>query len=181
MLGGVTWAVGATPVPVSDTDCGLPLASSLTDSAALFGPAWLGVKVTLTSHESLAATVCPEQLSVVTWKAAACAPVTVTPEIESGAPPVFSIFTLLGPATTPTGLEPKSSPALDRAGSELPVTGSVWGLSAALSLNFRVAEYEPALVGENVTPIVQVSPACTVCPEHSSAVVANGVPVPATS
>jgi hypothetical protein len=43
-----------------------------------------------------------------------------------------------------------------------PVKATVCGLFDALSLTDRVADFKPALLGENVTAIVQLAPAARV-------------------
>jgi hypothetical protein len=47
----------------------------------------------------------------------------------------------------------------------VPVRLTVWGLSAALSLNVREPARAPVAVGENVTPTVHVAPAAMLVPQ----------------
>jgi hypothetical protein len=53
---------GATPVPVSDTCCGLPAALSVIVRVPLADPVAVGVKVTLTVQLAPAASVAPQLL-----------------------------------------------------------------------------------------------------------------------
>jgi len=50
----------------------------------------------------------------------------------------------------------------------VPVSGTVWGLFAALSVSVKLAERVPAAVGENVIETLQLVPAASVNPEHPS-------------
>ena len=51
---------GDAPIPLRETVCGLPAASSVTESVPLALPAALGVKVTLIVQELVAASVEPQ-------------------------------------------------------------------------------------------------------------------------
>src|SRR5580692_4228285 len=52
--------VKSVPVPVSGSDCGLPLASSVTVIAPLRAPVVVGVNVTLIEQDMVAASVAPQ-------------------------------------------------------------------------------------------------------------------------
>src|SRR3989442_797566 len=71
-------AGGVTPVPVSDTDCGLPGASSVMVTVAVRAPAAVGVNVRVTRQPADAATGPPSRQHVVTPLPAA----TKSPGIE---------------------------------------------------------------------------------------------------
>src|SRR5689334_810914 len=75
--------VGSVPVPLSETECGVPGASSVTVTAALRLPSALGVKVTEIVQVALTARLegqlCDE------LKSEAFVPVTPIEEIASGA------------------------------------------------------------------------------------------------
>jgi hypothetical protein len=62
-VAGVSIATAPVPVPERVTNCGLPAALSVTLSEALRAPVPDGVKVTLTEHVPLGATVAPVQVS----------------------------------------------------------------------------------------------------------------------
>jgi hypothetical protein len=51
-----------SPTPFSETECGLPTVLSVIVMAALLGPTWLGVTVTLIAQFSPAAKVDPQVL-----------------------------------------------------------------------------------------------------------------------
>ena len=51
---------GDAPIPLRETACGLPAASSVTESVPVALPAALGVKVTLIVQELVAASVEPQ-------------------------------------------------------------------------------------------------------------------------
>jgi hypothetical protein len=53
----------------------------------------------------------------------------------------------------------------------VPVRVTVWGLFPALSLKVRVPVAAPVLVGEKVTPTVQLPPAATLAPQVLLAIV----------
>lgn len=61
-LAGVRLAAGATPVPVSATVCGLPVALSLTLMLAERVPDAVGVKTALMEHDPPAAIELPQLL-----------------------------------------------------------------------------------------------------------------------
>lgn len=55
-------AAGVRPVPLRETDCGLPLALSVMETAPLALPLLCGVKVTLITQLALGANVPPQLL-----------------------------------------------------------------------------------------------------------------------
>ena len=88
---GDTLSVGcAAPVPISGIVCGLPLALSVTDSAALRPPAAVGLKVILIVQLAPAARLEPQLF--VCAKSPLFVPVSAMPLIERLAFPVlFSV------------------------------------------------------------------------------------------
>src|SRR3989454_65631 len=60
---------GVTPVPVSDTDCGLPAASSVMITVAVRALAAVGVKVRLRTQLAPGASVAPSGMTAVRWLA----------------------------------------------------------------------------------------------------------------
>ncbi len=84
---GETLTVGATPVPLRPTVCGLPAALSLMLSVALRVPVAVGVKVTLIEQLPPVATDVPQLL--VWAKSPGLAPVREMPLILSAPLPVL--------------------------------------------------------------------------------------------
>lgn len=86
-----TAGCGATPVPVSATDCGepgaIPVALSARLSEAVFVPAMVGLKVTEMVHDALTASDEPQVL--VCEYEAELLPVKETLAIVRAAVPVF--------------------------------------------------------------------------------------------
>ena len=88
MIGGYAYQrCCVVPVPVRETVCGLPAASSVTENVPLALPAALGVKVTLIVQELVAASVEPQ---LFVWAKPALVEV---PEIESVAVPLLVSMT----------------------------------------------------------------------------------------
>src|SRR5437879_1180474 len=80
------------PVPASDTDCGVPAASSVMFTAAARTPGPAGVKLTLIVQLAPGATeLAPvgQVLPAAKAKSAACAPMMVMLVRFSGAPPLL--------------------------------------------------------------------------------------------
>src|SRR2546425_1149507 len=80
---------GVTPVPVSDTDCGLSAASSVMFTVAARAPVAAGVKLTLIVQLAPGATEpapVGQVLPAAKAKSEACVPVMVMPVSFSGAP-----------------------------------------------------------------------------------------------
>jgi hypothetical protein len=87
----VTAGAEITPLPVSATLCGLPLALSLTLTVAVRGPVADGVKVTLIAQFALAASVLGLSGHVDdSAKSVALVPASVMLLIVSGAVPLFA-------------------------------------------------------------------------------------------
>src|SRR5437899_1708637 len=95
---------GVTPVPVSDTDCGLPAASSVMFTAAARTPGPAGVKLAPIVQLAPGATeLAPVgQVSAAKAKSAACAPVMVMLVSLRGAPPLFVRVTFCAGLVVPT-------------------------------------------------------------------------------
>ena len=163
--GAVTWK--SHPVPVSGTVCGLPVPLSVTVSVPERAPTAVGANVTLIVHVAPAA-------RVVGLIGHAFTPVLVSaksPEaamvlIVKGPVPVF--FRLTGcAALVVVSIWPLNvklvgvSPTLGAA-TPVPVSGTVCGLPAALSVTASVPVRVPSAVGVNVTLIVHVAPAARV-------------------
>jgi hypothetical protein len=89
-----------TPVPLRPTDCGLPLALSVTATAAVLVPEAVGLKVTLIVQLPGAATLEPQLL--VWAKSPLLAPVRAMPAMVSVALPVFESVTVCAGLIVPT-------------------------------------------------------------------------------
>src|SRR5207302_1207676 len=102
---------GVTPVPVSDTDCGLSAASSVMFTVAARAPVAAGVKLTLIVQLAPGATEpapVGQVLPAAKAKSAACAPVMVMLVRFSGAPPLLVSVTFCAALVVPTRCLPKA-------------------------------------------------------------------------
>src|SRR5437899_12701036 len=82
---------GATPVPVSDSDCGLPAASSVMVTVAVRALAAVGVKVRLRTQLAPAASVAPlmQVVPEASAKSPALAPPSTAVAMLRGAVPLL--------------------------------------------------------------------------------------------
>jgi len=155
-------SVGAAPVPVSGTLCGLPAALSETPTAALRAPAAVGVNVTFTVQNPFT-TSGPEQLFV--WpKSPALDPVMeIAGELKvSVAVPLLVTVKPCGVLAVSNGWEGKLSElALNcTPGAPVPVPETVSdGVEAALSVIATFPLSTPKAVGVKSIVIVQMPPA----------------------
>ena len=155
------------PVPVRLTDCGLPVALSVTVTAAVGVPLALGVKVTLIVQLAPAATELPQ---VLIWeKSLALVPVTARLEIVSVVPPVLVSVTacalLLVPTPWLVNVKPVgANVTVPPVAVPVPVKLTAWGLPVALSTTVTRAARPPLADGVKVTAIVQLVPAVTELP-----------------
>jgi hypothetical protein len=94
--------MGAAPVPVKLTDCGLLEALSVKFSEALRLPAAVGVKVTLRVQVLLGVTVAPVQVSALVAKSPEFVPPSVTVEIIKLAAPMLVTVSVWGALGLPT-------------------------------------------------------------------------------
>jgi hypothetical protein len=158
--------VGALPVPVKLTNCGLVLALSLIVIVADLAPDAVGEKVTVMVQLLLAATGLPH---VLLWaKSPALVPVTTTELTVSVAFPVLFTVTLCEVLVVPTDCPEKVRLEADRltAGPvPVPVKPTACGLPGALSARLMAADSLPTREGVKVTLIVQLPPAVTVLPQ----------------
>ena len=104
----VTAGAGVTPVPLSATLCGLPLALSLTVTLALRPPFAEGVKVTLMMQLTPAASVFGLSGQVFVWaKSPAFAPLSETLVMVSAAVPLLVSVATCAALVVPTFWLPK--------------------------------------------------------------------------
>jgi hypothetical protein len=144
------------PVPVSVIVCGLPAALSVIVSVPVESPEAVGTKVTLTVQDCPAPTEVPQVLlSEKGLVASMCATVRVI------APP-FVIVTVWGALAVPTSWLEKERLVDDGvapASPPWPVSLTVRGLPAELSVIVSVPVRVPATVGVNMTWMAHVPPA----------------------
>src|SRR5438132_160103 len=101
---------GVTPVPVSDTDCGLPAASSVMVTVAVRALAAVGVKVRLRTQLAPAASVAPLRQVVpeASAKSPALAPPSTAVAMLRGAVPPLLNCTFDTALALPTATLPKA-------------------------------------------------------------------------
>jgi hypothetical protein len=156
------------PVPVRLKLCGLPVALSVTLTAAVRVPVAVGVKVTLIVQVPPAATLDPQELL---WaKSPELVPVTAMPEIVRLALPVLERVTAWAALLVPTAwlanvrlLGEKLTVA--EVATPVPVRATLWEPVPALSVTVTEALREPEAVGVKVTLMVQLPPAATLEPQ----------------
>jgi hypothetical protein len=161
-LAGESIAIGAVPVPASDTLCGLPEALSVTVTEPVRVPTAVGVKVTLIVQRAPAPSVVPQ---VFVW---AKLPVLVIAEIASGALPVFESVVVWARLVVPTNWPPNARLAGESiaiGAVPVPVSETVCGLPEALSVTVTEPDRVPMVAGVKVTLIVQVAPTASVVPQ----------------
>src|SRR2546428_801959 len=173
---------GVTPVPVSDTDCGLPAASSVMVSVAVRALAAVGVKVRLRTQLAPAASVAPlmQVVPEASAKSPALAPPSTAVAMLGGAVPLLVRVTVCPALVVPTRWLPSARHVAERvtAGAvPVPVSDTVCGLPAASSVMFTVAARAPGAAGVNVNVKVQLADAATDPPASGQGV----VPEPATA
>src|SRR5207245_857479 len=98
------------PVPASETDCGLPAASSVMFTVVARAPVAAGVKLTLIVQLAPGATEpapVGQVLPAAKAKSAACAPMMVTPLRSSGPLPLLVRVTVCAGLVVPTRWLPK--------------------------------------------------------------------------
>jgi hypothetical protein len=158
----VETASSATPVPVRETDCGLPEASSVNARLAVRAPVPVGIKVTLAVQFALAARLDPQLLA--SEKSPGFVPLSATPEMFIVAVPVLVAVTVWAELVVPmTWLEKDKldGERLITGAVPVPVRVTVCGLLEALSVIVTVAARLPVAEGVNVTLIAQFAPAAT--------------------
>src|SRR5207302_790932 len=104
-LVGAKVTAGAMPVPASDTDCGLPGASSVMVTVAVRAPVAAGVKLMLIVQLALGATEpapVGQVLPAAKAKSAACAPEMVMLVRFSGVPPLLVSVRFCAALVVPT-------------------------------------------------------------------------------
>lgn len=165
---GETDAAGppVVPVPVRLIDCGLPVALSVIEIAAVRVPAALGVNVTLMVQLFAAITAAPQ---VLVWaKSAPFAPVMVILEMDKVALPMLNNVTPPAGLVVPTEIVPNEIVEVlkvTEGAVPTPLSAAVCGLPAALSTTEMAAWRVPGASGLNNTPIVQFVPGASEVPQ----------------
>jgi len=157
---------GELPVPVRLTFWGLFEAPSVNVNVPVAAPVAVGVKVTPTVQLAPAAILVPQVLLAI-----------AKPAVVAGLVPAklkatlwrFVSVTVPAALVAPTATVPKFKVLEETVTGALPVAVplrlTVWGLFAASSMNVRVPVAAPVVVGENVTPTVQLAPGATLVPQ----------------
>ncbi len=150
---------GCTPVPFRLSVCGLVIRLSVIVMDPVYGPVAVGVDVTLMVQVPRAATLVPQ---VFVWLKPTLATILVIGKAEVGLS--FVNVTVIGALGMPIGwLAKVKEVGLSVTGAvPVPVRLYTWGdPEALLSVTVRVPLSVPMTVGVNVTPNVQVAPACS--------------------
>jgi uncharacterized protein YaaW (UPF0174 family) len=162
----LTAGVRTMPVPLSATVCGELAALSATPRVAVSSPAAVGLKVTVTVHEALAASVAPQ---VLVWENdEAFAPLKETLEMVVGPVPVFRSVAVCAAEEEPVLVVVKTRVAGERltAGTvPVPLSVMVCGELAALSATLSVAVSAPEAAGLKVMVTVQEALAASDAPQ----------------
>ena len=159
-----TLGAGAKPVPLSETICGLPAASSATLSVPVRVPPAVGVNVTLIVQFAPAARLVPQLL------VSAKSPLAVMLEMFRPAFPEFVSVTCCAALVVPGGKLPNvrldgERAATGAAETPVPDRATDCGLPEALSATESVAERGPFATGVKVTPMEQLAPAARLVPQ----------------
>ncbi len=154
------------PVPDKPTDCGLPLALSVTRIDAVRVPAALGVNKTLMAQFPPAGTDGVQLFDCE--KSPALVPVMVTLATDNEVLPVLNSVTPPAGLVVPTLVLPKVMVLLLKltvAAVPIPVRDAVCGLPEALSMTVMLAWRVPAAAGVNSTLIEQLVPSAREDPQ----------------
>ena len=159
--------VAATPVPVSATVCGVPVALSATDRLAFNVPVAAGLNSTETVQLAPAARVEPQVVADFR-KELALVPVIVSEVRVTEPVPVFFTVTVCAAVVDSSVVEAKvrlvgeSETVKVGAAVPVPVRVMVCGVPVALSAIDRLALSVPVAAGLNSTETVQLAPAARV-------------------
>ncbi len=159
---GETPALGTAPVPLSETLCGLPAASSLIVIEPLRAPVAVGRNVTLTVQLVPAASELPQLFD---WAKSPDAAIEV---MLNAALPVLLSVTLWALLLVPTFWVPKLSDVgltLAAGAVPVPLNETLCGLPAASSVIVTEPMRVPVAVGVKLTLMVQLAPAAIDVPQ----------------
>src|SRR3954468_12320707 len=162
----VTAGAGCVPVPLRETDCGLPAALSAMETLADRGPTSVGENVAEIVQVALAASVSGASgQSLVCAKSPAFVPMTPMLVIVRGAAPEFRRVDVWAELVVPRSCEPKDRLVgvnVTAGAWPVPVSATVWGLPLASSVTDTLAVRAPPALGVKLTEIVQLPPAASV-------------------
>lgn len=152
----------SSPVPLSVTVCGLPVALSVIVSVPVLAPAAVGLKKTPMAQLAPGARVLPQVLSEPKSPGLAA-----TLLIVNGVAALFVTVTLCGNPVVPTYWLENVIVEGDTPTMPLPLPASAiaCGLPGASSTMFTAAFRAPIAAGVNVTLIEQLAPAARLEPQ----------------
>jgi energy-converting hydrogenase Eha subunit E len=157
------------PVPVSATVCGEPVALSVSTIDAVRVPAAVGLNSTGIVQLAPAAKVPPAQVPPERRNELALVPVKFAEVRVIAVALVFLTVITCAAVVEPIAVEANVRldglrETVNPAAAPVPLSATVWGEPAALSVSTRDAVSVPAAVGLNSTGIVQLAPAAKVPP-----------------
>jgi hypothetical protein len=173
---------GTVPVPVKATHCGDPAALSVIVRLAMRGPVAVGLNVTVTTQVDAGAMLLPTQV-VVLVKSPLLAPPIFTALTVSGPVPLLVIVTVWLALAVVMFWLPNARLAVESVAPgtvPVPLSATACGDVAALSAIVKLAERFPAIVGANVTVIVQVAAGAILLPMQVFVLLKSAPLVPAT-
>ena len=162
----VTGPAGATPVPVSEIDCGELLALSVMVIAAVFAPAAVGAKCPCMVQLAPTARVVPQLLAKTNCDAPV--PVNAMLLMVKAAVPVLLIVTDCELLVSPTEMEPNArlvAESVTGRGMPVPVSAMVCVVVGLLSVRVTAALNAPTAAGAKWPWIVQLAPAARLAPQ----------------
>lgn len=146
---GVSDAVGAVPVPVNETVCGLPVALSTIESEAVRVPVAVGLNVMVTAHEDPVETDEPHVFDEMA-KSPLLVPVRVSLVRVSVPVPVLLMVTLWPELVVPVFCPVNVRVVAESSEVPVPVRVTACGDVVELSVMVNVVERDPVPVGLNV-------------------------------
>jgi hypothetical protein len=184
MLAGdaATVPVELPPVPVRETDCGLPLSESVNFRVAARVPAAEGLNVILAVQLAEAARLVPHVLLEIVKSAASVPEIAMLLIVIEDASPFFSVADCAA-LLEPIAVLAKESPdglavTLPVAAAPVPERATVCGLPLPVSVKFRVAVRLPLALGPNNTFTVQFAEAARLVPQVLVKIVKSAALVP---
>jgi hypothetical protein len=165
----VTVPVELAPVPVKETDCGLPVAESVNLSVAVRVPAAAGLNVTLAVQLAAAARLVPHVLLEMLKSPGSVPEIATLLIVIEAALPLLKVADCAA-VVEPTAVLAKVSAdglivTLPLVPVPVPESAIVCGLPVAVSVKFSVAVRLPAAVGPNETLTVQAADAARLVPQ----------------
>lgn len=182
-LGSKLTVVDGTPVPLKPTVCGAPVALLLTVSVAKNGPAAVGAKVTVTSHDPPAGIDPPQPFEAA--KSAGFVPLSGVVNVRAVFP-MFCKITPCGLLVDPTVCRPnarfvgETDPSVAVAFKPVPKRIAICGeVPVSLSLTDSSPSALPAEFAVKVMLIVQLAPGASPGPVAAGQVFPDIAKLPA--